>query len=200
MATDSGRPQRGVCFRAHGKRAVPSGYKLSRAQASFWPVFGTESRPTGAPEASSRGEGGFWTVFGTATLPTGTSEPSSRGEASPNRSQNGSFPMHQSVFGTESRPTGAPEASRRGEGVFWPVFGTAILPTGTSGPSSRGERPADRSKNGNVPMLLPVFGTATLPTGISEPSLRGHCELVYRIVAELGFVKFTWHEPLLIIK
>ena len=84
--------------------------------------------------------------------------------------------MHQSVFGTESRPTGAPGASQRGE------------------------RPADRSKNGNLTMLLPVFGTATLPTGISEPSLRGHCELVYRIVAELGFVKFTWHEPLLIIK
>ena len=140
MAADSGRPQRGVCFRAHGKRAVPSGYKLSRAQASFWPVFGTESRPTGAPEASSRGEGGFWTVFGTATLPTGTSEP-----------------------------------------------------------SPRDERPADRSKNGNVPMLLPVFGTATLPTGISEPSLRGHCELVFRIAALLGFVKFTWHGPLLII-
>ena len=59
---------------------------------------------------------GFWTVFGTETLPTSTSGPSSRGEASPNRSQNGPFPMHQSVFGTESRPTGAPEASRRGEG------------------------------------------------------------------------------------
>ena len=74
------------------------------------------------------------------------------------------------------------------------------LPTGTSEQSPCDERPADRSKNGNVPMRLPVFGTATLPTGISEPSLRGHCELVYRIVAELGFVKFTWHEPLLIIK
>ena len=83
---------------------------------------------------------------------------------------------------------------------FWTVFGTATLPTGTSEPSSRGERPADRSKNGNVPMLLPVFGTATLPTGISEPSLRGHCDLVFRIAALLGFVKFTWHEPLLILK
>ena len=30
--------------------------------------------------------------------------------------------------------------------------------------------------------------------------LAEHCEFVYRIVAELGFVKFTWHEPLLIIK
>ena len=46
----------------------------------------------------------------------------------------------------------------------------------------------------------PVFGTATLPTGTSVPSSRSHCELVYRIVAELGFVKFTWHELLLIIK
>ena len=55
------KTQRGVCFRAHGKRAVPSGYKLSRAKAFFWPVFGTESRPTGAPEASRRGEGGLLT-------------------------------------------------------------------------------------------------------------------------------------------
>ena len=44
------------------------------------------------------------------------------------------------------------------------------------------------------------FGTATLPTDASVASSRSHCELVYRIVAELGFVKFTWHEPLLIIK
>ena len=48
--------------------------------------------------------------------------------------------------------------------------------------------------------FLPVFGTATLPTGASVASPRGHCELVYLIVALLGFVKFTWHEPLLIIK
>ena len=74
------KTQRGVCFRAHGKRAVPSGYKLSRAKAFFWPVFGTESRPTGAPEASRRGEGSFWTVFGTATLPTGAPGASRRGE------------------------------------------------------------------------------------------------------------------------
>ena len=83
-------------------------------------------------------KGDFWTVFGTAILPTGTSEPSSRGEASPNRSQNGPFPMHQSVFGTESRPTGAPEASRRGKGGFWTVFDMGPLSTGTSEASSRG--------------------------------------------------------------
>ena len=46
----------------------------------------------------------------------------------------------------------------------------------------------------------PLFGTATIPTGTSEASSRSHCELVLRIVAELSFVKFTWHEPLLIIK
>ena len=45
-----------------------------------------------------------------------------------------------------------------------------------------------------------VFGTATLPTGTSVTFSRSHCELVYRIVAILGFVKFTWDEPLLIIK
>ena len=46
----------------------------------------------------------------------------------------------------------------------------------------------------------PVFGTATMPTSTSVASLRGHCDLVFRIAALLGFVKFTWHEPLLIIK
>ena len=45
---------RGVCSRAHGKRAGPSGYKLSRAQASFWPVFGTAILPTGTSEPSRR--------------------------------------------------------------------------------------------------------------------------------------------------
>ena len=79
------------------------------------PVFGTATLPTGISEQSRRGEVGFWTVFGMGPLSTGASEPSPRGEASPNRSQNGPFPMHQSVFGTESRPTGAPEASRRDE-------------------------------------------------------------------------------------
>ena len=46
----------------------------------------------------------------------------------------------------------------------------------------------------------PVFGTSTLPTDASVASARSYCELVYRIVALLGFVKFTWYEPLLIIK
>ena len=80
-------------------------------------------------------------------------------------------------------------ASSRDKGGFWTVFGTATLPTGTSETSSRG-------KGG----FWTVFGTAPLPTGTSEPSSRSHYELVYGIVALLGFVKFTWHEPLLIIK
>ena len=52
-------------------------------------------------------------------------------------------------------------------------FGTGTLPTGTSEASQCGERPADRSKPGNVLMLLPVFVTATLPTDASEASSRG---------------------------
>ena len=58
----------------------------------------------------------------------------------------------------------APQSHPRvAKGDFWPVFGTATLPTGTSEASQCGERPADRSKPGNVLMLLPVFGTFTGP-------------------------------------
>ena len=39
-----------------------------------------------------------------------------------------------------------------------------------------------------------------LSIGTSVVAPLNHCELVYRIVAELGFVKFTWNEPVLIIK
>ena len=80
-------------------------------------------------------------------------------------------------------------ASSPGEGGFYRHFGTATLPTDASVASPRGEEGFYRH-----------FGTATPSTGTSVASSRSHCELVYRIVAELGFVKFTWHEPLLIIK
>ena len=73
--------------------------------------------------------------------------------------------------------------------MLWPVFGTATLPTGTSEPSPRGKGDIYRH-----------FDTATLPKSISVASSRSYCELVHRIVAILGFVKFTWNEPLLIIK
>ena len=72
---------------------------------------------------------------------------------------------------------------------FTPGFGTAPPATGGSEAGPRGEGDIYRH-----------FGTATLPTGASVASSRSHCEFVYRIVAELGFVKFTWHGPLLIIK
>ena len=80
-------------------------------------------------------------------------------------------------------------ASSRGEEGFYRHFGSGTLPTGASETSPRGEEGFYRH-----------FGTSTLPTYASVASSPGHCELVYRIVALLGFVKFTWHEPLLIIK
>ena len=85
-------------------------------------------------------------------------------------------------FGTAPPATGGSEAGPRGEGDIYRHFGTATLPTGASVASSRG-------KGG----FWTVFGKATPSTGASVASSRSHCELVYRIVAELGFVKFTWH-------
>ena len=92
-------------------------------------------------------------------------------------------------IGTAAMPTVTSVPSLRGEGVFYLLFGTATLPTGISVASQRGKA-----------FYLPVFGTSTLPTDASVASLRSHCELVFRILALLGFVKFTWYEPLLIIK
>ena len=83
------------------------------------------------------------------------------------------------VFGTTPPSTTTSVPSRRGEGVIYRVFGTATLPTGASVASSRGERPADRSKPGNVLMLLPVFGTATPSTGTSVASSRDEGD-IYR--------------------
>ena len=65
---------------------------------------------------------------------------------------------------------------------FTTGFGTAPPATDSSEAGPRGEEGFYRH-----------FGTATLPTDASVASSRSHCELVYRIVAELGFVKFTWH-------
>ena len=72
---------------------------------------------------------------------------------------------------------------------FTTGFGTAPPATDSSEAGPRGEEGFYRH-----------FGTSNLPTYASVASSRSHCELVYRIVAILGFVKFTWHEPLLIIK
>ena len=56
-------------------------------------VFGTATLPTGASEPSPRGEAVIYRPFGTGTLPRGVSEASPRGGPSPNRSQNGFFPV-----------------------------------------------------------------------------------------------------------
>ena len=58
MAADSGR-LRDACAHAHtgSERAV--GYKLSRGEVGFWPVFGTATMPTSTSGASSRGEDGL---------------------------------------------------------------------------------------------------------------------------------------------
>ena len=148
------------------------------AKRVLFPSFGTATLPTSAPEASRRGKWGFWTVFDMGPLSTGTSGPSSRGEASPNRSQNGPFPMHQSVFGTESRPTGAPGASRRGEGVLLAGLrhgdlahrcsrGITAWRRGASGRSlARLPLPQALQRHPRVAkgVLFPPFSTATLPT------------------------------------
>ena len=73
------------------REAGPIGYKLSRGEGVFWPVFGTAPPATDSSEAGLRGEGKeigtvdvimvkFATGFGTGTMPTGTSVPSPRGE------------------------------------------------------------------------------------------------------------------------
>ena len=95
-------------------------------------------------------------------------------------------------FGTATPSRGTSETSPRGEEGFYRHFGTTTMPTSTSGASSRGE--------GGLQTGLRHGGTATLPTDASVASSRSHCELVYLIVALLGFVKFTWDGPLLIIK
>ena len=93
-----------LCSRAHGKRAVPIEFKLSRGKAFFWPAFGTTTLPTGTSGASPRGEGVFWPVFGTTTMPTDVSGASRRGEG-------GFWPD----FGTATMPTSTSGASPRGK-------------------------------------------------------------------------------------
>ena len=127
-------------------------------------------------------------------------------------------------IGTESRPTGASGASSRGEGGFYRHFGTTTLNRSSSGAGSRvegkeigtldgimvgfktgfGTAPpatggSEASRRGEG-VIYRLFDSATLPTDASVASSRSHCELVHRIVAVLCFVKFTWNEPLLIIK
>ena len=141
-------------------------------------VFGTATLPTGASEPSPRGEAVIYRPFGTATLPRGVSEASPRGKG-----------VIYRVFGTAPPPTTISVASPRGEEGFYRHVGTATLPATISVASPRGEEGFYRH-----------VGTATLPADALVASSRSHYELVYGIVALLGFVKFTWYELLLIIK
>ena len=109
-------------------------------------------------------------------------------------------PVIYRPFGTGTLNRRCSEAWWRAETVIYRHFGTGAPPTRGSVPSSRAKASPNRPQTGLTPVSLPVFATATLPTIPSVPSSRSHCELVHRIVAEMGFVKFTWHEPLLIIK
>ena len=132
--------------------------------------------PTTPSVPSPRAKPVIYRPFGTGTLHTRGSVPSPRAKASPNRPQTGLTP------------------------AFLPVFATATLPTMPSVPPPRAKPSPNRPQTALTPAFLPALATATLPTIPSVPSSQSHCELVHRIVAEMGFVKFTWHEPLLIIK
>ena len=143
--------------------------------------------------------------------PTTPSVPPPRAKPSPNRPQTGLTPVFLPTLTTAALPTmpsvPPPRAkaspNRRQTALtpaFLPAFATVTLPTMPSVPSPRAKASPNRPQTGLTPVSLPVFATATLPTIPSVPSSRSHCELVHRIVAEMGFVKFTWHEPLLIIK
>ena len=114
--------------------------------------------------------------------------------------QTGLWSMLRPDFGTASPTRGLSVASWRGEGDIYRPFGTGTLNRTTSGAGSRGKTVWNRCQTGLLSMLRPVFGTATPPTDASVAFSRSHYELVYRIVALLGFVKFTWHGPVLIIK
>ena len=72
-------------------------------------TFGTDTLPTGTPEASRRGEGGFWTVFGTATMPTGASGASRRGEEPPDQRQTGLCSMQRPVILLSGLPPDLPD-------------------------------------------------------------------------------------------
>ena len=133
-------------------------------------------------------------------------------------------PVIYRPFGTGTLNRRCSEAWWRAETVIYRHFGTGTPPTRGSVPPPRAKASPNRPQTALTPAFLPALATATLPTmpSVSSPrgkggfrplfvtatlptdasvaSSRSHCELVYLIVALLGFVKFTWHEPSLIIK
>ena len=129
-------------------------------------------------------------------------------------------PVIYRPFGTGTLNRRCSEAWWRAETVIYRHFGTGTPPTRGSVPSSRAKASPNRPQTALTPAFLPVFATVTLPTSTPEASWRGeggfwpvfvtatlptdasvassrsHCELVFRIVALLGFMKFTWHANL----
>ena len=169
-----------------------------------WPVFGTATLPTGTSEPSPRGEVFFWPVLSTATLPTSTSEPSPRDKGGLLTGLRRRHPAYRCLSGILAWQRGLLASLRHGTPAYRHLSGIlawlSVLLTGLwhGNPAYKYLRAIPAWQGGGG--FWTVFGTATLPTSTSEPSPRGHCELVYRIVALLCFMKFTWHEPLLIIK
>ena len=176
--------------------SVPS----PRVKPVIYRPFGTGTLNRRCSEAWWRAETVIYRPFGTGTPPTRGSVPSSRAKASPNRPQTALTPAFLPVFATATLPTMPSVPSPRAKPVIYRSFGTATLSTRGSVPSPRAKASPNRPQTCLTPAFLPVLGTETLPTSASGASSRGHCELVYLIVALLGFVKFTWHEPSLIIK
>ena len=177
------------------------------------PVFGTATLPTGTSETSPRGEEGFYRHFGTATPSTGASVASPRGEGGLLTGLWHGDPAYRYLRDIPAWRRGlltglwhSDPAHRYLSGI--PAWRTASRPVHDrqltdalaglrhGDPAHRHLRTIFAWRRG----LLTGLRDGTPATGTSEPSPQGHCYLVNRIVAEMGFVKFTWHEPLLIIK
>ena len=118
-----------LCSRAHGKRAVPIEFKLSRGEGGFRPLFGTSTLPTDASGASRRGEGGFRPLFGTAILPTGTSEPSRRAKEVSKRKKAVISKQGEEVISEQREEM----ASKQGEEMASEQRGEEVLPGGDDG-------------------------------------------------------------------
>ena len=110
-----------------------------------------------------------WPVFGTATLPTGASVAFSRDKRGLLDGLWHGDPAHRCLSGILAWQRGLLADLRHGDPAHKYL---RAIPTWRRG-------------------LLTGFRDGTPATGTSEPSPQGHCYLVNRIVAEMGFVKFT---------
>ena len=158
----------------------------------------------------------LWPVFATSNLPMSASVPSRRSETviSPTvfqlRLEKITEQAYQAFRHLRGRlhcavkPIGPHRTSEYALHLPGTAFG--LLGVLLEGPSATDtgfrhpEPPHDRSPSVLGLFFGQTFGTATLPTDATVASSRSHCEFVYRIAALLGFVKVTWHEPLLIIQ